>query len=138
MGALYSHTCDTCGFVVRTSGLWEFYRDRDGNRKMYGHPGPRSKEAEKAGVHGMSAELYCIDCGKTRDLIVVEYKKPAETHFEAWLRPPEPKGPYARGHTPKCPECGTTNFLLGPCEGRIVPCPKCKEGKLIGRMTLIS
>jgi len=70
MGAAYSHTCNECGHVVRTSGPWEFYRDKEGKRKPYGHPAPTSREAAEAGIYGLSAELYCPECGKTYDIII--------------------------------------------------------------------
>jgi len=37
MGASYIHECDKCGYTFHTSGPWEFYRDREGKLKDYGH-----------------------------------------------------------------------------------------------------
>ena len=45
MGASYIYECDKCGYTFHTSGPWEFYRNREGKLKDYGHPSPKSREA---------------------------------------------------------------------------------------------
>jgi len=78
MGAGYIHVCSDCGYSVSTSGPSEFYRDREGKRKIYGHPDPLSFEALERGIYGFSGEVYCPNCDKVFDLVLVELKKPFE------------------------------------------------------------
>lgn len=142
MGAGYIHKCTKCGYSVSTSGPWEFYRDSKGNRKPYGHPAPISKEAEKRGIYGLSGIVYCPNCDKVFDLVLVEFKEPShdELHnsFYMWLGMYEPKDDFKKEGAVKCPECGSTNLILKPREDREVICPRCKEGKLRGTIRWIS
>lgn len=66
MGAWYAHKCDNCQFEVHTDGPWEFYRDKKGRRKIYGHPEPASQEAAECGIAGLTGRLYCPKCGNTQ------------------------------------------------------------------------
>jgi len=75
--------CSNCGYTVRTSGLWEFYRDDSGQRQYYGHPIAKSLEARQRGVNGFSENLYCYKCDEVRDVIVYEFEKPMND-LEAW------------------------------------------------------
>ena len=138
MGAEYSHKCNKCGYFVSTSGPWEFYRDSKGDRKFYGHPVPISDEARQRGIYGLSGELYCSNCDETFDLILVEFKKPSQDSSSVWSGKCEPKNEFKGEGAVKCPKCGSTNLILGPVEDREVACPRCKEGKLVGKMEWIS
>jgi len=141
MGSAYFHKCTNCGYSVRTSGLWEFYRDKEGNKKPYGHPGPVSKEAEKRGIYGFSANVYCPKCDEVFDLIVVEFEKPIkgiEAGLFAWLGKWEPKEEFLKEGGLGCPKCSNHKLILGPREDIRVMCPRCKEGKLIVERRLIS
>ena len=62
MGAGHEWICNTCGYAIKTSGSWEFYRDSKGQHKPYGHPGAGSEEARNAGIKGFSTEAYCPTC----------------------------------------------------------------------------
>lgn len=138
MGAGYIHKCDKCDFSVHTSGPWEFYRDDKGRRKAYGHPDPISEEAESNGIYGLSGNLYCPDCNKTFDLILVEFKKASMDGLSVWSNKCEPKDEYKQDDAVKCPDCGNKNLILEYNENMEVICPKCKEGKLVGKMEWIS
>jgi len=138
MGAGYIHECDKCGYSVSTSGPSEFYRDSTGERKPYGHPSPISKEAKKCGIYGLSADLYCPNCDKNFDLILVEFKKPSKDGIGVWTGGCEPKDEFKGKNAVKCPKCGSTNLVLGPDEDRKITCPRCKEGRLVGKMEWIS
>jgi len=138
MGAAYSHTCNECGHVVRTSGPWEFYRDKEGKRKPYGHPAPTSREAAEAGIYGLSAELYCPECGKTYDIIIVEFKEPTSDTLRLWSGQCEPKDDFKEEGAVRCPGCGRSDLILGPVEDPHLKCPRCKYGNLIGKMDWIS
>jgi len=138
MGAGYILRCDKCGYSVSTSGPWEFYRDSNGNRKPYGHPGPASKEAEQSGIYGLSGRLYCPKCDKTFNLVMGEFAKPSQESLLVWLGRCEPKDEFKQEGTVKCPKCGGTNMILESVEGKEIVCPRCKEGKLVGEMEWIS
>ena len=127
MGAGFVHNCDNCGYSVNTSGPWEFYRDKEGNRKPYGHPGPMSREAKKRGIWGFSEDQYCPKCDEVFDVIVVEFAGPNQR----WA----PKDEYKKI---KCPKCGVRNLIFVSQEGKEVTCPRCRKGKWIGRMEYIS
>lgn len=138
MGSGYEHKCDRCGYEVATSGPWEFYRDELGLRHPYGHPVPASDEAERAGIAGLSAEMYCLDCRQVSDVILVEFVRPAEDSLLVWLGRCEPMEEYRHEGAVRCPSCGSTNLLLGPDETRTIPCPRCGVGRVVGRETWVS
>lgn len=102
--------CSSCGYTVRTSGSWEFYRDESGQRKLYGHPraGPmmtrksimkirdKSRRREllvhfeswlkrqpSLTVDGFSENLYCRQCDEIRDVIIYEFEHPVDVDI-AW------------------------------------------------------
>jgi Zn finger protein HypA/HybF involved in hydrogenase expression len=138
VGASYGHTCDKCGFFVGTSGLWEFYRDRSGKRKPYGHPGPCSDEAAAAGIAGLSADLYCTSCGNVSELIVVEFKEPAPVSMAVWAGHCEAQDKYKEEGAVRCPHCGGQRMILESDDEGDVPCPKCADGILKVEMNWIS
>ena len=130
MASGYWFKCDNCGYSFETSGLHEFYRDRQGNRKPYGHPCAISMEAQMSGIHGLSADLYCPTCDKVHDLVVVEYKRPTgDTNaMRAGRCEPSEDSP----KEVKCPDCGNTELVLGYREAPQLPCPRCGKGTLTG------
>jgi len=138
MGAQYSHTCNKCGYSVTTSGPWELYRDRQGERRWYGHPVPLSDEAKKRGIHGLSGTVYCPSCDERCDLILVEFKKPSHDSLSVWSGKCEPLDEFKEKGAVKCPRCGHSDLILGPVEDREITCPRCKEGRLVGKMDWIS
>ena len=79
-----------------------------------------------------------MDCGKTCDVILVEFKTPAREATDVWSGRCEPKDEYQRDDAVTCPTCGGADLILGPLEERRVPCPKCKDGMLVGRMDWVS
>jgi rRNA maturation protein Nop10 len=131
MGAEYFLECNKCGRSVRTSGPWEFYRDKGGRRRAYGHPRPISEEAREQGVYGLSASMYCSDCGRVSSLVLVEFATPIKSPRSVWLENNEPKEEYKSEKPVKCPKCGGENLLLEPSEDREMKCFHCKEGRLI-------
>lgn len=140
MAAGYFWRCSKCIRSFSTAGPWEFYRDHQGNRKSYGHPGPASDEATRSGVWGLSGDVYCPDCDKTfKDLVLVDFKKPYRG-FSVWidLDSCDPKDGFNDEGMGKCPEFGGTNLILESVEDKQVTCPRCKKGKLIGKMDWIS
>lgn len=138
MGAGFTHKCSHCGYSISTSGPWEFYRDSQGNRKPYGHPVPISEEAEKQGIHGLSGELYCPNCDKVFNLILVEFKNPSNDTLSIWSGRCEPKEEFRQENMVKCPECGNTNMILEPVKDKVIICPRCKVGHFMGYMEWIS
>jgi len=138
MGASYTHKCDKCEYSVNTSGPWEFYRDDEGTRKPYGHPGPGSEEAAKRGISGLSSKLYCPSCDKVSDLIVVEFKNPSFESLYVWAGKCEPLDKYKREGAVRCPHCDNQRLILESDKHGDVPCPRCTEGILRVKMNWIS
>ena len=137
MGASFSHQCDNCGYTVNTSGPWEFYRDKNGVKKPYGHPVPTSKEAEDNGIKGLYGTFYCSKCDKTFESIIVEYKKSTKHSLDVWGGMAEPLDEY-KNLILKCPDCGNIDLLTDASNEKLINCPKCKKGKFIGMMEWIA
>lgn len=137
MGAKFVHQCDNCGYSVSTSGPWEFYRDNNGNLKPFGYPGPMCEEAEQRGIYGLYAELYCPSCDEVRTVVLFEAEKPSNPASSANGSMPAPRNEFKRRHAPRCPECGNTHLLFTPATKEVI-CPRCKKGKLVGKMEWIS
>ena len=140
MGASYIHECDKCGYTFHTSGPWEFYRNREGKLKNYGHPVPFSREAEVLGIKGLYGEMYCHICDKVRKIILVEFKNPSNDSLSVWTGRCEPEDKCKKEGAIKCPECGNKNMIFEVAGFGIeeIPCPRCKEGKIMGRLEWIS
>ena len=140
MGASYIHECDKCGYTFHTSGPWEFYRDREGKLKDYGHPAPRSREAEALGIKGLYGEMYCHICDKVRKIILVEFKNPSDDSLSVWTGRCEPEEKYMKEGAIKCTKCGNKNLIF-EVEGfgiEEISCPRYKDGKIKGRLEWIS
>ncbi|MFA5054556.1 MAG: hypothetical protein WC562_00035 [Dehalococcoidia bacterium] len=102
--------CSSCGYTVRTSGPWEFYRDESGQRQPYGHPraGPMMtrksimkirdktrrremltqfeswlKRQPSSTVNGFSENLYCRQCDEVRYAVIYEFEHPGDVDI-AW------------------------------------------------------
>ena len=140
MGASYIHECDKCGYTFHTSGPWEFYRDHEGKLKDYGHPGQKSKEAELLGIKGLYEEMYCRICDKVEKIILVEFKNPSNESLSVWTGRCEPEDEYKKEGAIKCSKCGNKELILEveKDDKEEVSCPRCKEGKIRGRMEWIS
>ena len=100
MGAGYQFQCSSCDFKAETSGPWEFYRDKEGRRLDYGHPCPVSEAARSAGIAGLYADMFCLDCGEASEHILVEYIRPASS-LQVWTFAAEPK-PSSEHPPPRC------------------------------------
>ena len=138
MGAEFSHTCFCCGYSVKTSGPWEFYRDEGGDRYFCGHPCFIFAEAAQLEIHGLSGEVYCPTCDKVFDLVLVEFKEPARDAISVWSGQCEPQEKYKKKGSVRCPQCGNSHLILGPERETKTRCPRCQKGVLEGRMDWIS
>lgn len=122
----YGYRCSECGKEYNTSGPWEFYRNRKGERIPYGHPGPLTEEARLSGIHGFFANMLCLDCGREVDVILEDfYKQPTgfiESLKRLWKKDDE--------NEIRCPHCKSTDLLLDKEEGHGIICPGCRQGKL--------
>lgn len=134
----FIYQCSKCKKKFNTSGPWEFYRNKKGNRIPFGHPGPINKEAQLSGVDGLFADMLCLDCGKEVNIIIEEYyKQPAHSKgfkdFLAFLfgkiKEDDDK--------PRCPNCKGDNLFLSNNENAeknekvtMLTCPNCSKGKL--------
>lgn len=137
MGTTFSHRCNNYGYIVNTSGPWEFYRDKKGNRKHYGHPIPMSKESAESGIKGLTGKFYCNKCDKEFEAIIVEFKKSTTNSLDVWGGMAEPLDEYKES-TVKCPDCGNSELLFDKrCSGKL-DCPKCRKGKFVSFMECIS
>lgn len=126
MGSMYKSRCDECGYEASTSGPWEFYRNRRGKMKPYGHPVPTSREAAENGISGLYGTLMCLDCGKVFDAVLLELEEPFRGQF-FWIYLSELKAKQDMDE-PVCPDCGSERLMLDPdmYEGR-PPCPRCSS-----------
>ena len=138
MGTSYTYKCDHCGYKVYSNGPWEFYRDKNGVIKPYGHPVPMSKEAAKCGITGLTYNLYCPKCDKTSEVITVEFKKSTKESLDVWGGVAEPLDKYKDKDVVKCPKCGNTHLLFGEGQEEEFKCPKCEKGKFIVDMIIMS
>lgn len=138
MGAAYQLRCNKCGHAVSTSGPWEFYRDAQGQVKDYGHPVPCSKEAKQCGIAGLRASLYCPDCDKVSEVVIVEFKEPSRQALDVWSGRAEPKDEYMREEGVRCPACQGSRLVLAPEDGQTVACPRCRSGAMVASMEWIS
>jgi hypothetical protein len=125
--------CNQCGFVIRTSGLWEYFIDEFGLRQKYGHPLPISKAAINAGVRGFSVQWYCSRCRSVRDISVLEFDKPQPGSLGAL-------GAYSFTDTPLqefeavCDKC--SEKLIDDLENEV--CPRCNAGHFIEESRFMS
>ncbi len=157
MAVWYVHRCGNCGYIIETSGQHEFYRDKDGKRKSYGHPTPASKEAEECGICGWYAKEYCVSCDEVIEVVTEEYEEPEpKTRFWSdWSEGPEfpeqmlevfserldlaeqrKKAEEGGGKVITCPKCSGFDLVLGPREELI--CPVCKKVGMKGEMKCMS
>lgn len=128
MGEIFNRTCNKCKYNFSMSGSWEFYRDKDGNIKSYGHPGAMSEEAANSGIYGYRSDMFCGNCKKTfKDLIISEYKEPVIDRSKQ--KDADVKDEYKDGV--KCPECGKLGLLSPWVEDKEFVCPKCGERELV-------
>ena len=141
-----------CGYYFTTSGDWEFYRDKEGNKKQYGHPSALNEEAERRGVWGYSAFMHCLDCDNKSEIIVSEIPNCFREKGFVWEWPWRNRVWFRifyyllsrsykieRKLNVKCPHCESLN-LISHSESweayklkekiQKVSCPKCKEGFL--------
>jgi hypothetical protein len=86
MATFYHHRRDMCGYEFDTSGPHEFYRDETGRLADYGHPLPKSLDAEWAGVYGFYGRMWCLRRGDESPVM----------------------GDSPRGAKIPCPKCGGT------------------------------
>lgn len=130
MGTGRTYRCNNCNHSASTYGLSEFYRNSEGIRKPYGHPGPCSEEARNRGIYGFSAEVYCYSCDEIFDLPIVEFKEPTQKYLSAWGGNWEPKEEPSELEN-GCPRCGGDTMILAPPkDGKKILCPRCKKGEM--------
>ena len=118
--------CDSCLAEIRVSGLWEYYVDKKGFRQRYGHPGPNSNQAKKAGVKGFTFDGYCPTCREVRDAIVIEFVEPQSGSLGACLAFKNSDVQHQEFDA-ICDKCGTK--LIDDLENEL--CPKCSAGHFI-------
>ena len=125
--------CDNCRAEILVSGLWEYYVDKHGCRQRYGHPGPNSNQAKKAGVKGFTFQGYCPTCREVHEAIVIEFVEPQSGSLGACLAYSNSDVQH-KEFAPGCDKCGTT--LPDALEGE--PCPKCNAGHFIEESRFMS
>jgi hypothetical protein len=123
MGMSCLYRCDKCGWEFWTWGPREFYRDASGNRLPYGHPLPASPEAERHGISGLDAQLFCLTCGKTHQVVLDEFPRSVHDPLSAWRPPRTPV-------QPNCPDCGQPRLVAALPDDQPIPCPRCGRGPL--------
>jgi len=139
MGAGYKFKCNKCKYFFNTSGPWEFYRDKRGKIKPYGHPAPMSREAVKMGISGFHGDLYCVKCDKVYEVILIDYDVPDTDPVSAWRK----AAIYKSTHPlVKCPKYDSLDMIFEPYkendELMKIPCPNYKKGEITGDTEWIS
>jgi hypothetical protein len=122
----YDWQCNHCSNQIRTSGLWEFYRDALGLRHHYGHPAPVSQDAIKSGVKGLYGEWYCPECREVRNIVAIEFDSPKDGSFKANVAGLE--GIDQKEYPAICDRCKTP---LKSYLDKSDICPKCNKGYFI-------
>ncbi len=130
MTAEYIHVCYECGYSVFTSGPWEFSRVSD-------EPRYNIEKDEFKGIDGLSGNVYCPECDKVYDIILIEYEKPVHTNFQAWSNWSNPGADFLKEHAIKCPICSNSDLIMEPNELVHTPCPHCHKGFLNGEIKTI-
>jgi len=128
MGAEYQYTCEKCGFYIITSGPWEFSRDERGGLIFY----MEMVEPETGGIDGLSGSIYCPDCNKVYDMILVEFDQPEHTNFNIWSLWSDPGNSFLKQNEVKCAVCGGNRLILEPEDNIYINCPNCNLGVLKG------
>jgi hypothetical protein len=119
----YDWKCNHCDNTIRTSALWEFYRDSSGSLVKYGHPGTHSKRAAKAGIKGFYAEFYCPKCREVRIAPVIEFAKSYHGALDALCA--AEYDPTVKKYDVVCEVCHTE--LIDYLDESNI-CPKCNIG----------
>jgi len=135
----FTYQCSECEKKYNTSGPWEFYRNKKGNRIPYGHPTPINEEAKLSGIDGLFADMLCLDCGNEVNVIIEEFnRRPVHSKgfkgLFAFLRANKEKDV----DKPKCPNCKGNNLFLSN-QAKVeknekdtkVNCPYCNKGNLM-------
>lgn len=101
--------------------------DPEGRRVDYEYPSPEIYEWPPRRVSGLWSRLWCPECRRNRDHVLVELGEPAEHPVQAFLAAEARK--LTGAESGPCSECGTT--LLVVLDG--ADCPACSGSlRLIG------
>jgi hypothetical protein len=130
LSSAYRYRCDYCSLEFKTSGPWPFFRDEQGRTLI-------AKEAHRKGACGLLAEVFCLQCCRPSQVVLVE-----RGGREVGAAPPEGRRGAAAGEPAatdarwpsRCPRCGSDRLLLAPDLETEVPCPACGQGHLRGRV----
>jgi hypothetical protein len=128
----YLYQCDRCEADVEIVLAREFRVDSEGRRVDYEYPSSELYEWPPKRVSGLWSRLWCPQCRRNRELVLVELEAPAEHPVQAFLK--AEAGKLTGAESGPCSECGTT--LLVDLDR--VECPACEEGalRLIGEYEL--
>ncbi len=124
----YLYQCDRCEADIEIVLAREFRRDSDGRRVDYEYASPDLYEWPPKRVAGLWSRLWCPQCRRNREHVLVELDQPAEHPVQAFLAAEARKLTGAESGI--CSECGSG--LLLELEG--LQCAACAAGhmRLIG------
>jgi hypothetical protein len=125
MATFYGSICGSCGYRFSSSSPHEFWRDRNGVLRDYGHPRASSPDAERAGVHGIYSRMWCLNCETNVDVVTREFEHPVARHG-LWRLLLTGGAPEKRVSV-VCPICSEDIGLVVGTQpfGEEFPCPKC-------------
>jgi len=140
MGAYYHHHCDCCGYAFETSGPWEFFETDPHEDRFSGHRGSicDSNPAQKFGVLGLRARVFCLGCGRFVNLVLAKHmilarieKSRRRLLEDLWTNQPEGFALPKVARLPPCPHCGKEKLVLGYGPRSSAQCPHCGAGTLL-------
>src|SRR5687767_15662474 len=120
----YLYQCDRCETDVEIVLAREFRTEADGRRVDYEYPPPEFYEWPPRRVSGLWSRLWCPQCRRNREHVLVELEDPAEHPVQAFLAAEARK--LTGADSGPCLDCGT--MLLVDLDE--APCPACADGKL--------
>ena len=123
------YKCTSCAWEFQTWGPREFFVNAAGERESYGHPLPCSDEARQAGVFGLDARRYCVECGAVSGVVLEEFDPPLHDPFKVW--DDGANRSERRSLDPECGACGSRNLVAALPEDVETPCRKCGAGQLV-------
>ena len=120
----YLYQCDRCDADVEIVLAREFRLDSEGRREDYEYPAPDVYEWPPKRVAGLWSRLWCPQCRRNREHVLVELDEAAEHPVQAFLAA---EAQHMTGaESGPCPECGV-KLLVTLDEA---PCPHCSDGTL--------
>jgi hypothetical protein len=126
--------CLKCRQVIHACGLVPYYEDKTGKKGYIQHPCERSDpNFQKFGIRGFTHDFICLKCGKVYGIYLPFPFGPR--YDECYGGPEEASIEAAKRAGGRC-DCGNELLYFVTLQEHLsgaeeIPCPFCREGKLI-------